>query len=87
MTDRENENQWHLDKRVPIALIFALIVQTGAIFSWITNVEKRLEHLEDVDKARLTHESRIIVLEQGFGYIRNDLAEIKALLKQERSRP
>jgi Tfp pilus assembly protein PilO len=82
-----SDNQWHLDKRVPIALIFALVVQTGVVFSWKTNVENRLTHLEEVDKVRSTHEARIIILEQSISYIRSDLTEIKLMLKREASRP
>jgi len=44
---------WHLDRRVPIAIIFALIVQTGGIFYWggqlatrVDNTEARVERLE-----------------------------------------
>jgi Tfp pilus assembly protein PilO len=82
-----SDNQWHLDKRVPIALIFALVVQTGVVFSWKTNVENRLTHLEEVDKVRSTHEARIIILEQSISYIRSDLTEIKLMLKRDASRP
>lgn len=81
-----SDNQWHLDKRVPIALIVALIAQTGIVFSWKTTVDSRLEALEKVDATRTSHESRIIVLEQGIAYIRADLAEIKALLKRDTTR-
>lgn len=33
---------WHLDKRVPLSLILALIAQTGAVFWWASGIEARL---------------------------------------------
>ena len=57
---------WHLDKRVPIALIFALLVQTGGIFWWgggldkqVAEQERRITKLESVDD-QLTDEMRRI---------------------------
>ena len=82
---------WHLDKKVPISIIGALIVQT-LIFvyvgtAWKVDIEGRVNALERSDNSQATHESRIIVLEQGVLRIRDDLAEIKALLRNEKSEP
>lgn len=33
-----NENQWHLDKRVPIALIATIFVQTAGIIWWAAGI-------------------------------------------------
>lgn len=33
---------WHLDKRVPLALIFAIFAQTAAGIWWVANVEARI---------------------------------------------
>lgn len=79
--------QWHLDKRVPIALILGLIGQTIVLTSWGTakfeNIDNRISNLEKSDNGQQSHENRITVLEQQFDYIRTDLAEIKALLKRK----
>jgi uncharacterized protein YlxW (UPF0749 family) len=34
--------QWHLDKRVPIALIFTLFVQTAAAIWWAASINERM---------------------------------------------
>lgn len=34
---------WHLDKRIPIALIFTLIVQSAGLVWWVSNIVHRLE--------------------------------------------
>lgn len=33
---------WHLDRRVPLSLIIALVAQTGAVFWWASGLEARL---------------------------------------------
>lgn len=38
--------QWHLDKRVPITLIFAIFIQTASAFWWASQMESRVEVLE-----------------------------------------
>lgn len=40
------DNAWHLDKKVPIALMLALILQTGSAFYWGGRVENRITNLE-----------------------------------------
>lgn len=77
----ENEG-WHLDKKVPIAIIFALVGQTlfftywGS--TWKSETDSRLLSLEKYQDATAGQERRITILEQQWTYIREDLAEIKA---------
>ena len=82
---------WHLDKKVPIGLIFALLVQTLVITSWGTakfeNYDNRLSNLEKSDDSQQSHENRLVVLEQQFSYIRSDLAEIKEILRRQIPKP
>lgn len=81
------ENSWHLDKKVPIGLIVALLAQTIVITSWgsakFENIDNRISNLEKSDEGQQTHEGRIIKLEEQFSYIRTDLAEIKELLRRQ----
>lgn len=42
MTHQEPDKQWHLDKRVPVALIFALLVQTAGAFWWAASIQERV---------------------------------------------
>lgn len=37
---------WHLDRRVPIALIFAIFAQTVGIVWWASSIEGRVQTLE-----------------------------------------
>lgn len=79
------KEEWHLDKKVPIGIIGALIVQTMIFVyigtAWKVDIEGRVIALERSDTIQSTHETRITVIEQGIVRIREDLAEIKALIR------
>lgn len=85
---------WHLDKKVVVSLIIAvistfggLVVQTVYLTAWGTqkydDLNNRVAILEKSDDGQQSHETRLTILEQQFGYIRTDLAEIKNLLRRQ----
>lgn len=43
MTERQDLTPWHLDKRVPIALIATLAIQTGAVLWWAAKVDAKVD--------------------------------------------
>jgi len=44
MTD--DPRKWHLDKRVPIALILAILIQTAGALTWAGAAAERINQLE-----------------------------------------
>jgi len=42
----EGGRQWHLDKRVPIALIFAIMMQSAAAVWWASGISERMSQIE-----------------------------------------
>lgn len=46
MGNDPREDQWHLDKRVPIALIVTLFMQTGAAMWWGASLTERVAQME-----------------------------------------
>lgn len=42
----EKPEHWHLDKRVPIALIFAIFVQSATAVWWAASISERMEQIE-----------------------------------------
>jgi hypothetical protein len=72
---------WHLDKKVPLGIIFAIIMQTITLVVigtvWKTQTDNRLEALEKADFGRESHENRITILEQKFSYIQESLQRIE----------
>ena len=53
----EPANHWHLDKRVPIALIFVILLQTVTLGVWVGSVQERVGRNErDIEAASTTGE-------------------------------
>ena len=44
--DRRIEDGWHLDKKVPLSLIFAMLVQAGMVLWAIADIKKDVEILK-----------------------------------------
>lgn len=82
-----SRDEWHLDKKVPIGLIIGFIIQTIVLVAWgassFERLDGRVANLERSDNNKSSHENRLTILEQQFGYIRSDLAEIKSLLRRQ----
>lgn len=82
-----SRDEWHLDKKVPIGLIIGFVIQTIVLVAWgassFERLDGRVANLERSDNNQSSHENRITILEQQFGYIRSDLAEIKTLLRRQ----
>lgn len=44
-----SEEPWHLDRRVPVALIFAILMQTIGIVWWAATIGAEVEQLKSND--------------------------------------
>lgn len=77
--------EWHLDKKVPVTIIVALVLQTlGFIYvgtAWKTEVDFRVNNLERLNEDRKSQEGRIIAVEQQLNYITDSLKRIEAKLE------
>jgi hypothetical protein len=75
---------WHLDRKVPISIIIALLLQTMTFIyvgtSWKTEVDFRVSSLEKLNEDRKSQEGRIIVMEQQLRYITDSLGRIERKL-------
>jgi hypothetical protein len=45
-TDRQIEGGWHLDKKVPLSLIFAMMVQAAMVIWAVADIKKDVELLK-----------------------------------------
>lgn len=59
MTSDQDDKAWHLDKKVPLALIATLMIQTGIAVWWVSslnsqvdNIDGRVKELETVESGR-----------------------------------
>ena len=71
---------WHLDKRVPIAIIVAIMIQTAGYVWWTAKLDARVAALEDAKAAANGQEGRIIRLETRLDGITDTLKNMDAKL-------
>lgn len=90
MTDRSDhdyEREWHLDKKVPVALIVTLSLQTAAIVWWAASISARVDVLEQRSLAAAPQAERIIRLEAKLDNVVDKIAEIKGLVSAPKELP
>jgi hypothetical protein len=71
-----DDEPWHLDKRIPIALIVTILLQTAAAVWWAADVSGTIRNLDAADKRHevlmeqlrtdaVGREARLRLVEQG----------------------
>jgi hypothetical protein len=76
------DRQWHLDKKVPLALIMTIIGQTVVAAWGASNLWTRVGELERQMRTAAPQFERIIRLETKVDGITGSLSEIKALINR-----
>lgn len=87
-----------LSAPIPLSVVIFLIAQTMAFVWWgsdkvnavsarISSIEMGVNQLSKSQEGSSSHESRIIVLEQKWTRISDDLSEIKGILRQKNGQP
>ena len=85
MTEEQKyEREWHLDKKVPIALILAICVQTAGIIWFAAGLFYRVEALEKHQSATFPQADRLTRVEVKLESVQDGITEIKKILQ---SRP
>lgn len=78
-------SSWHLDKRVPVAFILAILGQTGAFLWWAASINERVASLEKANSAAVisapVQADRLTRVESKMESVQRDLTEIKADVK------
>lgn len=78
---REYESHWHLDKKVPIAFILALLAQ-GICFIWMAaKFDARLEAVERQLVSSAPHSDRITRMEVKVENIERGVVRIENVLQ------
>lgn len=83
----EADTAWHLDKKVPIALIMTLLVQTGGIVWWGATTSERLNTLERKADQAATQPERLTRVETKLESVQDGILEIKSILRKEPAVP
>jgi len=75
-------SSWHLDRRVPIALIATILLQTVAVVWWASDLSARVSHLERTQAASAPQGDRLTRVEVKVENIQSGIEEIKRLLRR-----
>ena len=81
-SDDPAAGSWHWDKRVPVALIVTIGVQTIGVVWWASGINTRVEQLERQFLLTVPHAERIIRLEENVIGIKDGIADIKGILRR-----
>jgi hypothetical protein len=79
MSDREG---WHLDKRIPLALIGIILLQTGVFGTWVGAISARVAAVEAWQVSNQKIDTRLAVLENQNTEIRRTLDAIEITLRR-----
>lgn len=78
-----NENQWHLDKKVPLSLIFAMLIQAAMVIWAVADIKKDVEVLKAAVAQQADRDSRQDrSAYESVALVREDIKEVKALLQR-----
>jgi len=81
MNEAEYEKHWHLDKKVPIGLIFALLAQAAMVIWYAGKLEQRIALIErSVVTQERRDDSQDLVNATAVNQIRQQLDRIDAKL-------
>ena len=82
-TKSDKEDQWHLDKKVPLSLIFAMLVQAAMVIWAIADIKKDVEVLKAAMVQQLARDSRQDqAAADAVGLVREDIKELKSMLSR-----
>lgn len=74
------DNGWHLDKKVPIGIIIAIIIQTFSLGWFVARMESRITALEISQSQRADERDRLITMEERLKAALESMARIERQL-------
>jgi hypothetical protein len=75
-----SDSGWHLDRKVPIALIIAIATQIITFIWWAAQASARLDNLEKQTIAAGSQFERLVKLETKMDNVSMTLGELKSLM-------
>lgn len=78
-----DDAKWHLDRRVPLAMILAIIMQTGTFIWWASSLSERVNTLERERIAAAPQGDRLTRVEVKVEGVQSSLDRIERLIRRE----
>lgn len=80
MTDAQREKEWHLDRKVTLSLIVALLANAGATVWFAAQLDQRVTSIESRQQQWSTSPERITKVETQIEGVREGLKRIESKL-------
>jgi hypothetical protein len=77
------DGKWHLDKKVPIALMLSLALHAGATLWWASQLTERVGMLERQQVSAAPQSERLTRVEVKVEGVQYGIEEIKRLIRRE----
>lgn len=77
----EDDSRWQLDRRIPLALILAIVAQSFVAGGAIATLYGRVSSLEEKMAATAPLITQVARLETKFDAMKEDVGEIKSLVR------
>ena len=82
LTQEDLNQHWHLDKRIPLALIMTILLQTAGGVWWAATLTERVTIMERTMAYNAPQSDRLTRVEVKIDTINDSLVEIKASLRK-----
>lgn len=79
----QSDTRWHVDRKIPLALIFTIFIQTGGVVWWGASISARIETLEKRADSAAPQGDRLTRVEVRLDAVQDGIAEIKSILRRE----
>jgi hypothetical protein len=83
MSEAEDCKHWSVDKRVPLALIVTIVIQTGGLVWWASSLSERVNSLERRAEQTAPQADRLTRVEVKIESVQEGITEIKRLIRRE----
>lgn len=79
----KSDSSWHLDRKVPVAIILSLSMQTAGVIWWGATASERLNALERKVDLAAPQGDRLTKVETRLEAVQDGISEIKSILRRE----
>lgn len=83
----KSDSNWHLDRKVPVAIIVTIMMQTAGIVWWGATASERLNALERKVDMAAPQADRLTKVETRLEAVQEGISEIKFILRREPQPP
>jgi hypothetical protein len=77
-----HEQRFRLDRRIPIALVFAFVLQTGGALFWAGSAAQRISEVERQSQTNTSAVERVVRLEAQVNAMHEQLSRIETKIDQ-----